>query len=231
MRLSPPRPSAYSVARVEAAEIDEMDILNARMLAMQRAIDGLSRPAGPGPHRRQPGPRQPVRHSDAPPAASWAATARAPPSRRRPFWPRSAGTGMCPRSWTRKYPQYQFAKHKGYGTKLHYEMLDAVRPLPGAPEDLSEKVGGQAAMSRPQRRRRTGERRRWPGICGRRGTRCWPASGAAGSENWTWWPGTGRGTVCFVEVKLRGDELIALPREAVDRAQAGAAAQPRRRCI
>ena len=22
-----------------------------------------------------------------------------------------------------KYPQYQFAKHKGYGTKLHYEML------------------------------------------------------------------------------------------------------------
>ena len=23
----------------------------------------------------------------------------------------------------REYPQYQFAKHKGYGTKLHYEML------------------------------------------------------------------------------------------------------------
>ncbi len=23
-----------------------------------------------------------------------------------------------------KYPEYQFAKHKGYGTKLHYEMLD-----------------------------------------------------------------------------------------------------------
>ena len=22
-----------------------------------------------------------------------------------------------------KMPQYQFAKHKGYGTKLHYEML------------------------------------------------------------------------------------------------------------
>ena len=33
---------AYSVARVEAAEIDEMDILNARMLAMNRAIAGLS---------------------------------------------------------------------------------------------------------------------------------------------------------------------------------------------
>ena len=33
---------AYSVASVSAAEIDELDILNARMLAMQRAIDGLS---------------------------------------------------------------------------------------------------------------------------------------------------------------------------------------------
>jgi ribonuclease HII len=23
-----------------------------------------------------------------------------------------------------KYPQWQFEKHKGYGTKLHYEMID-----------------------------------------------------------------------------------------------------------
>ena len=28
----------------------------------------------------------------------------------------------------RDYPQYQFAKHKGYGTKLHYEMLDQHGP-------------------------------------------------------------------------------------------------------
>ena len=35
---------AYSIARVEAAEIDEIDILNARMKAMQMAIDGLSVP-------------------------------------------------------------------------------------------------------------------------------------------------------------------------------------------
>ncbi|MBE5710083.1 MAG: ribonuclease HII, partial [Oscillibacter sp.] len=30
----------------------------------------------------------------------------------------------------REYPQYQFAKHKGYGTKLHYEMLDRYGPCP-----------------------------------------------------------------------------------------------------
>ena len=28
------------------------------------------------------------------------------------------------------YPEYQFAKHKGYGTKLHYRMLDQYGPSP-----------------------------------------------------------------------------------------------------
>ena len=30
----------------------------------------------------------------------------------------------------KRYPQYQFGKHKGYGTKLHYEMLDQYGPSP-----------------------------------------------------------------------------------------------------
>lgn len=30
----------------------------------------------------------------------------------------------------KKYPQYQFAKHKGYGTKLHLEMLSCYGPCP-----------------------------------------------------------------------------------------------------
>ncbi len=29
-----------------------------------------------------------------------------------------------------RYPQYQFARHKGYGTKLHYAMLDQYGPCP-----------------------------------------------------------------------------------------------------
>ena len=28
------------------------------------------------------------------------------------------------------YPEYQFARHKGYGTKLHYQMLDQSGPSP-----------------------------------------------------------------------------------------------------
>ena len=30
----------------------------------------------------------------------------------------------------RLYPEYQFARHKGYGTKLHYAMLDEYGPCP-----------------------------------------------------------------------------------------------------
>ena len=75
---------------------------------------------------------------------------------------------MCPRELDAKYPQYQFAKHKGYGTKLHYANAGPVRPLPGAPADLPEKVGGQTPWVRP-RAPETGARRRWPAICGRRG--------------------------------------------------------------
>ena len=30
----------------------------------------------------------------------------------------------------RQYPQYRFEQHKGYGTKLHYELLRAYGPSP-----------------------------------------------------------------------------------------------------
>ena len=121
--------AAWSVARVEAAEIDEMDILNARMLAMQKALDGLplrpdlalidgnrdhgSRYAIEIPHRLIVG-------GDGKSASIAAASILAKVSR-----DRYVSTEL-----DTKYPQYQFAKHKGYGTKLHYEMLDQYGPCP-----------------------------------------------------------------------------------------------------
>ena len=121
--------AAWSVARVEAAEIDEMDILNARMLAMQKALDGLtlrpdlalidgnrdhgSRYAIELPHRLIVG-------GDGKSASIAAASILAKVSR-----DRYVSTEL-----DAKYPQYQFAKHKGYGTKLHYEMLDQYGPCP-----------------------------------------------------------------------------------------------------
>ena len=120
---------AYIVARVEAAEIDEMDILNARMLAMQKAIDGLTvRPDlalidGNRDHGSRYAiqiPHQLIVGGDGKSASIAAASILAKVSR-----DRYVSTEL-----DEKYPQYQFAKHKGYGTKLHYQMLDQYGPCP-----------------------------------------------------------------------------------------------------
>ena len=119
---------AYSVAAVTAEEIDQMDILNARMLAMQRAIDGLSvRPdlclidgnrdhgsscAIVAPHRL-------IVRGDSCSASIAAASILAKVSRDRYM-----------EELDRQYPQYGFSQHKGYGTKLHYQMLDTYGPCP-----------------------------------------------------------------------------------------------------
>ena len=120
---------SYSIARVEAAEIDEMDILNARILAMQRAIDGLSiKPdmalidgnRDHGSRYAIEAPHLTIIKGDGRSASIAAASILAKVARDR----------YVSGELNEQYPQYQFAKHKGYGTKLHYEMLDAYGPCP-----------------------------------------------------------------------------------------------------
>ena len=118
---------AYSIARVEAEEIDATDILSARMKAMQLAIDGLA----PQPQlalidgNRDKGksaaittPHVTVIGGDGKSASIAAASILAKVSRDR----------YVVEELEQTYPQYQFAKHKGYGTKLHYDMLDQYGP-------------------------------------------------------------------------------------------------------
>ena len=118
---------AYSIARVEAEEIDTTDILSARMKAMQLAIDGL----GVQPQmalidgNRDKGKSAAITAAhvtviggDGKSASIAAASILAKVSRDR----------YVVEELERDYPQYQFAKHKGYGTKLHYEMLDQYGP-------------------------------------------------------------------------------------------------------
>lgn len=84
---------AWSVARVEASEIDETDILSARMKAMQLAIDGLS----VTPDLALIDGNRDKGHSAAITTCtgvSWAATGYPRPSRRHRCWPRSAVTAM-----------------------------------------------------------------------------------------------------------------------------------------
>ena len=108
---------AYCIATASVQEIDELNILQATMLAMKRAVSGL----GIKPDIALiDGNRLPelecesrfVIHGDAVSASIAAASILAKVSRDRYM-----------RELDEKYPQYCFSQHKGYGTKLHYEKL------------------------------------------------------------------------------------------------------------
>lgn len=123
------RAECWSVAFATVAEIDGLDILNARILAMNRAIDGLSvRPNlclidGNRDHGSRvsiTAPHVTIVGGDGKSASIAAASILAKVSRDRYVFTELEAL----------YPQYRFAKHKGYGTKLHYEMLDQYGPCP-----------------------------------------------------------------------------------------------------
>lgn len=118
----------WSVAAVDAAEIDETDILSARMKAMQMAIDGLSQVPdfalidGNRDRGRTASITTPHRclvKGDSLSASIAAASILAKVSRDRFMVELS-----------KQYPAYRFDKHKGYGTKLHYELLARYGPSP-----------------------------------------------------------------------------------------------------
>ena len=119
---------AWAVARVEAAEIDETDILSARMKAMQLAIDRLT-PApdfalldGNRDHGRSAAvtaPHRMIVKGDSLSASIAAASILAKVSRDRYMKEIAA-----------QYPKYEFDRHKGYGTKRHYELLRRYGPSP-----------------------------------------------------------------------------------------------------
>lgn len=119
---------AWAVVSISPEEIDELDILNARMKAMQMAIDSLSvRPDfalidGNRDHGSRCAiitPHELIVKGDSRSASIAAASILAKVSRDR-YMEEIADT----------YPQYQFAKHKGYGTKLHTQMLNQYGPSP-----------------------------------------------------------------------------------------------------
>ena len=120
---------AWSVAWVDAEEIDATDILSARMKAMQLAIDGLTRKAdfalidGNRDHGSRfaiETPHATLIGGDGKSASIAAASILAKVSRDR----------HVSRELDALYPQYGFAKHKGYGTKAHYAALDRHGPCP-----------------------------------------------------------------------------------------------------
>lgn len=115
---------SYSIASASVEEIDQMNILNATLLAMRRAIEGLSvKPdfalIDGNINRDFPLPAKAVIKGDSLSTSIAAASILAKVTRDR----------LCIED-DRAYPQYEFAKHKGYGTARHMALLREHGPSP-----------------------------------------------------------------------------------------------------
>lgn len=115
---------AYGIAEATPEEIDELNILNASMLAMQRAVDMLSVKADfclidGNCSRGFKIPTETIVKGDSKSYSIAAASILAKVTRDR----------QCI-ELDRQYPEYGIAKHKGYPTKDH---MDTVRRLGPAP--------------------------------------------------------------------------------------------------
>lgn len=112
------RALAWKVEFVSPQEIDEKNILWATMAGMTRAVSGLVITPDyvlVDGNRCPPGleqPAQAVVKGDASSASIAAASILAKVSRDHYML-----------ELDREYPQYQLARHKGYPTKLHYELI------------------------------------------------------------------------------------------------------------
>lgn len=115
---------AYCIAQASVAEIDELNILEANMLAMRRAVAGLSQRADfalidGNVSRGFDIPTMTVIKGDATSPSIAAASILA----------KVARDELC-EEMDRQYPEYGIAKHKGYGTKEHMEALRKYGPSP-----------------------------------------------------------------------------------------------------
>lgn len=118
------RAESWCVATASVEEIEELNILGAAMLAMKRALSGLGRGFDLAliDGNRTPdfgGNLRAVVKGDGTSQSVAAASVLAKVSRDRYM-----------RELDRLYPEYMFSKHKGYGTKLHYEMIKKYGPSP-----------------------------------------------------------------------------------------------------
>lgn len=118
------RSTAWGIASASEKEIDELNILNAAMLAMRRAVEAME--VSPDfiitDGNRCPGtpyPEMPVIKGDAKSISIAAASILAKVARDRYM-----------KELAQEYPEYEFEKHKGYPTRLHYEKIREYGILP-----------------------------------------------------------------------------------------------------
>ena len=115
---------SYSIAYASVEEIESMNILNATMLAMKRAVEGLDVKAD---YAMIDGNRLPdlcidsecIIKGDAKSMSIACASILAKVSRDRLLY-----------KYAEEYPMYGFDKHKGYGTKAHTAAIKDFGPCP-----------------------------------------------------------------------------------------------------
>lgn len=115
---------SYSIAYSSVEEIESMNILNATMLAMKRAVEGLDVKAD---YAMIDGNRLPdlaidsefIIKGDAKSVSIACASILAKVSRDRLLY-----------KYAEEYPEYGFDKHKGYGTKAHTQAIKEYGPCP-----------------------------------------------------------------------------------------------------
>ncbi len=108
---------SYSIAFASVEEIEQLNILGATFLAMKRAVEGLSQPADFAIIDGNRLPELPINATavikgDSKSMSVAAASVLAKVTRDRLLL-----------EYDKKYPEYKFAAHKGYGTKAHYEAI------------------------------------------------------------------------------------------------------------
>lgn len=133
------RALAFGIAFASAEEIDEINILQARLLAMRRAVAQLKIKPD---FALVDGNRDPaiadtetlcIVKGDAQSASIAAASILAKVTRDRLMLELDA-----------QYPQYQFAKHKGYPTALHIRLLLEHGPCPAHRKSFLKKIDQRA---------------------------------------------------------------------------------------
>ena len=126
--------TAYGIGFATEKEIDEINILNATFLAMRRAVEAM----GVKPDlvlvdgNRKPNTgyeEMTLVKGDAKSISISAASILAKVSRDRYM-----------KDLAERHPEYKFEQHKGYGTKLHYEMIEQYGILPDHRRSFLKKI-------------------------------------------------------------------------------------------
>ena len=115
---------AYCIASASVEEIDALNILEADLLAMRRAIDGLSQKADFALIDGNI-----ARDFQIPARAVIGGDAKSPSIAAASILAKVARDRDCI-TLDQQYPQYGIAKHKGYGTKQHMDALRTYGPSP-----------------------------------------------------------------------------------------------------